>query len=129
MSSDCACCNTCCGLITVNWTMLGFLYAPQRSMTEELLIREGFAQDCIVTEQLHPFLPQMVPYIEDDRPIYAAEGAVSQFELLLHKFGGLRERERWHAWKRRIRIVSCNGREDPSARIQALAGSSAMTEV
>ena len=89
----------------------------------------SLVQDCIAIEKGHPLLPQLMQYLQDDRPIYAAEGAVLQFELLLAQFGGFKERDRWQGWKERISIVDDSNKDDMSPRIAALADSSSMTEV
>ena len=86
-------------------------------------------QDCVATEKVDPLMPQLMHYLHHNRPIYAAEGAVLQFELLLAQFGGPKERRRWRGWKESIMVVNGSTQVDKSARIEALACSSSMTEV
>ena len=74
-------------------------------------------------------MPQLLRLLEYERPIYCAESAISQFELLLAQFGGPRERDRWRHWKERITSISNCKQSGHSPRIKALAISSSMTEV
>lgn len=73
-------------------------------------------------------MPQLMQYLEHAQPIYAAEGAISQFQLLLSQFGGPKEHMRWQLWKERIESVSSSNQSNSSARIEALESSSSMTE-
>ena len=78
-------------------------------------------------EKAEPLMPQLQQLLALERPLYAAESAVAQFEVLLSRFGGPKEQLRWKEWSARIKVVQNDSQ--PSERIQALDASHCMTEV
>jgi hypothetical protein len=76
------------------------LLTPLRPATRLLLL----LQDCLAAQQRSPLLPQLQPFIGDDRQLVSSCAAVKQFQLLLNMFAGPLEQARWQQLLQRLHI-------------------------
>lgn len=86
-------------------------------------------QDCLDAERRQPLLPELSSFLGATQELFASEAVVDQFELLLAKFGGVREKERWHNLLPRIRVVPAGGEEMISTLLNRLPATASVSDV
>ena len=88
-----------------------------------------WVQECVASERLRPLLYELEPLTHPGRPMYAADAAIAQFELLLAKFGGPQEKQRWQQLQQRLTVVDNAAEKIQSVCMDHLNSSNAMSEV